>query len=193
MVEEGYCNACGEYRYSLMEVPYGHDDAGAFYCHRCRSVDDYTWVENFAYKKHSRQKTDDGRPYIQHLRKVVNILKEVTTDEDIISAGWLHDTIEDTDTTVDELSQRFNERIANLVYEMTHEGKKDNYGYYFPRLKSKEAIMIKFADRLANMSDMECWDEERQNHFLKRSKFWKDGSDKIKDGKELKDFREGLN
>ena len=53
------------------------------------------------------------------------------------------------------------------------EGKKDEKGYWFPRLKSKDAIIVKFADRLSNLSRMDVWDEERQQHYLKKSKFWR--------------------
>ena len=97
----------------------------------------------------------------------------MTTDENIICAELLHDTIEDTDTTYEELVEEFNKTVADLVMEVTHEGSKDDFGYYFPRLKSKDAILIKFADRLSNLSRMEEWDDTRQKQYLKRSKFWK--------------------
>ena len=131
-------------------------------------------VSTFARRKHRDQKDDIGKSYFDaHILQVVNILKNVTTDQYIISAGYLHDTIEDTQTTHQELKDNFGERIANLVLEMTHDGQKDEVGYYFPRLKSKDAILIKFADRLSNLSRMEAWDKARQDHYLRKSKFWK--------------------
>lgn len=132
-------------------------------------------AREFAKKKHRTQKDDNGCSYFDsHIEQVVSILKLVTTDDEIISAAYLHDTLEDTNTTLDELVECFGSKIALLVNELTHEGKKDSTGYYFPRLKSKEAILIKFADRLSNLSRMGCWGEKRQQHYIKRSKFWKE-------------------
>lgn len=128
---------------------------------------------DFAYKKHKEQKDDTGEPYIKHLTQVVEILSCVTHDNDILAAAWLHDTIEDTDTTYEDLVQEFGERIAGLVHEVTHEGTKDAGGYYFPRLRSRDAAIIKFADRLSNLSRMESWTKKRQDHYLKKSKFWR--------------------
>lgn len=109
----------------------------------------------------------------EHVTTVYLILTMVTKDINIIVAGLLHDIIEDTDCTHDELIELFGKRIADLVYEVTHEGHKDEHGYYFPRLKSKEAIMIKFADRLHNLSRIDEWPKERQDQYLRKSKFWR--------------------
>lgn len=62
--------------------------------------------------------------------------------------------------------------------EVTHEGQKDEYGYYFPRLKTKEGIMLKFADRLSNLSRMDNWNERRVAHYIKKSRFWKQSEQK---------------
>jgi guanosine-3',5'-bis(diphosphate) 3'-pyrophosphohydrolase len=129
----------------------------------------------FAKDKHKNHRDDDGLSYFDaHITQVVEILERVTRDIDVLAAAWLHDTLEDTDTSYGELLDRFGLSIATLVYEVTHEGKKDSEGYYFPRLKSKKAILIKFADRLSNLSRMDSWTLERQAHYLKKSKFWKD-------------------
>jgi (p)ppGpp synthase/HD superfamily hydrolase len=127
----------------------------------------------FALKKHKNQKDDLGLPYFFHVEQVARIVEVVTQDPQIIASAYLHDTLEDTKTTFQELEKEFGLKIANLVYEVTHEGKKDRYGYYFPRLKSKEAILIKFADRLSNLSRMSCWSKKRQEQYLRKSKFWK--------------------
>jgi len=126
----------------------------------------------FASLRHKDQKDDDGRPYMFHIEQVVRILMQVTQDEDIISAAYLHDTLEDTDTTLQEIEVNFGPRIASLVHEMTHEGDCDNKGYYFPRLQSQAAIMIKFADRLSNLTRMYSWSKHRQAQYLRKSKFW---------------------
>ena len=127
--------------------------------------------------KHKGQVDDDGKPYYEHPFKVAEILRHVTLDEDVICAAFLHDTIEDTSTTHDELVAEFNPRIADLVDEVTHRGVKDGYGYYFPKLKSKEGIMLKLADRLSNIARMDSWSEDRKAQYLKKTRFWKDGQD----------------
>lgn len=128
----------------------------------------------FAKEAHKGQLDDDGRPYYDaHLRQVYKILGQVTDNEEVLSAGILHDTIEDTDTTYEDLVKEFGQRVADLVMELTHEGKPDNDGYYFPRLKTAEGTLIKFADRLSNLSRMDSWAEKRQEHFVTKSRFWK--------------------
>jgi (p)ppGpp synthase/HD superfamily hydrolase len=130
-------------------------------------------AKRFAQDKHRNQKDDNGFPYFYHVEQVARILGIVTKELDIIACGYLHDTLEDTETTFEELKENFGSRIASLILEVTHEGKKDTEGYYFPRLQSKDAILIKFADRLSNLSRMESWAEDRQNQYLRKSKFWK--------------------
>lgn len=131
-------------------------------------------ARDFAMKKHNGQKDDSGKDYFQaHIEVVAEILSNVTQDPHIISAGYLHDVLEDTNTTVEELKREFGENITNLVLEVTQEGQKDSHGYYFPRLKSKEGIMIKFADRLSNISRIDSWPEKRRNQYLRTSRFWR--------------------
>jgi GTP pyrophosphokinase len=128
----------------------------------------------FAQQKHGSQLDDDGKNYFDtHIVQVFQVLCLITNDTEVIAAGLLHDTIEDTDTTYEELVQEFGVTIADLVMEVTHEGHADNIGYYFPRLASKRGIMIKFADRLSNLSRMDNWPQKRQQQYLKKSKFWK--------------------
>ncbi len=126
---------------------------------------------DFAMDKHQGQLDDEGKAYFNHVLQVAITLMQVTKDPEIIAAGFLHDTIEDTKTTYEELVEQFSKRVADLVMEVTHEGEK-NKGYYFPRLSTRDGILIKFADRLSNLSRMSAWNEERQLHYLKKSKFW---------------------
>lgn len=133
----------------------------------------------FAERKHRGQRDDLGRDYFQsHILNVVSILKQCReVSKAMIVAAYLHDTLEDTKTTHDELQKTFGKTVADLVLELTHEGKPDTKGYFFPRLKSKEAIIIKFADRLSNLSRMGCWNEKKQEHYLGKSRFWKKGDE----------------
>lgn len=128
----------------------------------------------FASMKHANQKDDNGESYYHaHLLPVAMIVRLVTNNPKVIAAAYLHDTLEDTDTTYAELVENFGQIVADLVNEVTHEGAKDDKGFYFPRLQTRDGILIKFADRLSNLSRMQSWDEKRQQHYLKRSKFWK--------------------
>ena len=130
-------------------------------------------AEVYAAKKHEGQVDDEGKEFIDHPFKVADIITLVTDDPEVIAAAILHDTIEDTNATYEDIEEKFGKRIADLVLEVTHEGDPET-GYYFPRLLSREATMIKFADRLHNLSRMNMWTEERKAHYVKRSKFWKD-------------------
>jgi len=135
-------------------------------------------VYEFARVSHGNQLDDSGKNYFQaHVLQTVSLVKQLTTDEDIISAAYMHDLIEDTDVTFEEIQRRFGLRTADIVNEVTHEGEKDNYGRYFPRLHTKEGIMLKLCDRASNVSRMDSWSKERQEHYLRKTKFWKDGSD----------------
>ena len=125
-------------------------------------------AEIFAREKHKHQKRMGGAPFIIHPEAVANLLTLVTKDEEVIAAGWLHDTVEDCGVTYEELVEAFNIRVADLVMEVTDNGQYNT----FPRLKTREGILIKFADRLHNISDMDTWGDKRVQAYLVRSKFW---------------------
>jgi (p)ppGpp synthase/HD superfamily hydrolase len=126
----------------------------------------------FASEKHKGQLDDQGRPYFfAHIVQVHSILMDVTDDVETLCAGILHDIIEDTDTGYDDLVREFNKPIADLVLELTQEGDRET-GYYFPRLNSKKAVLVKFADRLSNLSRMDDWPGDRQQKYLEMSRFW---------------------
>ncbi|WP_027579236.1 HD domain-containing protein [Bradyrhizobium sp. Ai1a-2] len=99
-----------------------------------------------------------NEPYINHLAEVANLLATATdgADAELVAAGWLHDTVEDTDTTREELVQKFSERVAALVVEVT-----DDMSLPKPQRrqrqiedaphKSSAAKMIKIADKISNI------------------------------------------
>ncbi len=129
-------------------------------------------AEGFAEKAHEGQLKASGRPYFEHTQQVVHILRQVTNDPAIIAAGYLHDTVEHTETTYTDLLEEFGGKVANLVMEVTREERPDERGHSFPRLHSQEGVMIKFADRLSNISGIEALSEEGQQLYLHKSKFW---------------------
>ena len=79
----------------------------------------------FAKDKHKHMTRKDGiTPYSVHLESVVSYLKSLgVTDEDVLCTGWLHDTIEDTDTTFDDLYTRFGKKVAVLVSTLSKDRK----------------------------------------------------------------------
>lgn len=98
-----------------------------------------------------------NEPYINHLAEVANLLATATegVDAELVAAGWLHDTIEDTDTTREELAQRFSERIASLVTECTDDmslpkAERRRLQVLDAPKKSDGAKLIKIADKISN-------------------------------------------
>jgi GTP pyrophosphokinase len=129
----------------------------------------------FAAERHKGQLDDQGRPYFfAHIVQVHGLLNEVTDDEEVLCAGLLHDIIEDTDTTYDDLVREFNKEIADLVMELTFEGDKET-GRYFPRLHTRKAVLVKFADRLSNLTRMVDWPGDWQQDYMNESRFWQTG------------------
>ena len=126
----------------------------------------------YAKDKHKGQLDDDNNDYFKaHILNVYNIAKQVSDDNDFLCAAILHDTIEDCEVSAADIEREFNKNISELVMELTHD-KTDN-GNVFPRLCTKQGIMLKFCDRLSNLSRMDNWNINRQNQYLRRSKFWK--------------------
>ena len=73
----------------------------------------------FAAKKHGDQKRKTGEPYITHPMAVAEILMQIGMDADTVSAGLLHDTLEDTDTTEEEISTVFGKEVGEMVQAVT--------------------------------------------------------------------------
>src|SRR3979411_2609364 len=78
---------------------------------------------DLAARRHNgmQRKGRGNEPYINHLAEVANLLAAATdgADAELVAAGWLHDTIEDTGTTRKELAKKFGPRVAALVVEVT--------------------------------------------------------------------------
>ncbi|MCC8938206.1 HD domain-containing protein [Bradyrhizobium ivorense] len=98
-----------------------------------------------------------NEPYINHLAEVANLLAQVTdgADAELVAAGWLHDTIEDTGTTREELAQKFGARVADLVVECTDDmslpkAERRRKQVEDAPHKSPDAKLIKIADKISN-------------------------------------------
>ena len=118
-------------------------------------------AQKFAYEKHKNQKRKDGvTPFSEHLEGVVNRLKNLgVANQDVLCAAWLHDIIEHSDTTFDEINEIFGNTISVMVLSLTKDSelaKKERESQYIQQLKDStpEAKMIKFCDISANLKDI---------------------------------------
>lgn len=113
-------------------------------------------AERFAVKAHGDQKYGNEFPYKLHLLFVVKTLKEFGFTEDfLLAGGWLHDTLEDTAATYEELVTFFGEEVADLVAALTEPkggNRKWRHQQTYPRTAGDlYAIIVKVADRIANV------------------------------------------
>ena len=125
-------------------------------------------AELFAKNKHAGQLRQDGvTSYSKHLEDVINRLKSLgVIDEELLCAGWLHDTIEDTDTTFDDLYEQFGSGIAVLVSSISKDmslTRKKRERAYVLQLKeaSFDAKLIKLCDISANLSDLKNYEASK--------------------------------
>ncbi|MBE9373382.1 bifunctional (p)ppGpp synthetase/guanosine-3',5'-bis(diphosphate) 3'-pyrophosphohydrolase [Saccharopolyspora sp. HNM0983] len=126
---------------------------------------------NVAEDKHSEQKRKSGDPYITHPLAVATILAELGMDTTTLIAGLLHDTVEDTDYSVDKLSEDFGEEVAHLVDGVTKLDKvklgaaaeaETIRKMVIAMARDPRVLVIKLADRLHNMRTMRFLPPEKQ-------------------------------
>lgn len=127
----------------------------------------------FANEMHKEQKRESGEPYITHPLSVADILVNLGMDTDTICAALLHDVVEDTEATLDDLKKRFGEDVANLVDGVTkldqvalyskEEQQAENIRKIFLSMaKDIRVIIIKLSDRLHNMRTLGFRSEEKR-------------------------------
>jgi (p)ppGpp synthase/HD superfamily hydrolase len=106
----------------------------------------------FAVERHGEQRRSAGEPYVEHLLEALEALVDGVgeRDPDTLRAAVLHDVVEDTPTTLDEVRERFGERVAELVGWVTKSGDR---AAYLAGLRGapEAAITVKLADRLSNV------------------------------------------
>ena len=140
---------------------------------------------DYATKKHAGQKRKSGEPYITHPLAVAGILVEWGMDIDTVIAGVLHDTVEDTDATLDELESLFGRDIAFLVDGVTKVSQARagmrSLDSYLPHTKDNLAklmiavgedirvIIIKLADRLHNMRTLQYMPRDKQKKIARET------------------------
>lgn len=134
----------------------------------------------FAAKRHRNQKRKgaDGEPYINHPLEVANLLANVgkVEDTDVLIAALLHDTIEDTGTTEEEITELFGADVCGMVLEVTDDKslpkseRKQLQIEHAPHL-SPGAKLIKLGDKISNISDIvnnppHDWTLERKREYI---------------------------
>ncbi len=135
---------------------------------------------SFAAKKHidQKRKGDTAAPYINHPLEVANLLanKGDVDDYEVLIAALLHDTIEDTDTTKEEIAEIFGEKVCGFVLEVTDDKtlpkaeRKQKQIEHAPHL-SDGAKQIKLGDKISNITDVmndppAGWSKERRLEYI---------------------------
>lgn len=140
-------------------------------------------AKTIATKAHQNQYRKSGEPYIIHPEEVAKIIHKVKSSKEIaalIAAAYLHDTVEDTNITLDDIKEQFGDLIMSLVNEVTSNKEKLKLSgkeeYLIDKVLniSSWALVIKLADRLHNMKDfkkiMKSNDKNRKNWVIKYAK-----------------------
>lgn len=135
---------------------------------------------DFAARKHvhQRRKGELAEPYVNHLSDVARLLAEATKGEDatVVVAGLLHDTLEDTETSFEELTKEFGRDVAELVTEVTDDkalpkAERKRLQIETAPHKSVRARMIKLADKTSNLHSLilsppRDWSGERIREYI---------------------------
>ena len=154
-------------------------------------------AELFAKTKHSGKLKKSGVTYSKHLEDVVSRLKSLgVNDEEVLCTGWLHDILEDTDTSFDELFEKFGRRVAVLALSLTKNKfvidvdddsslsltkkktlpKKQRQKEYGIKLKESEidAKLIKLCDISANLGDLknQTISKTKRKRILKELRYY---------------------
>lgn len=134
----------------------------------------------FAAEKHKNQRRKDAEatPYVNHPIALANVLKQEGGVDDVavLSAAILHDTIEDTETTADELRALFGEEITKIVEEVTDnkslpKAERKRLQIEHAAHASPKAKLVKLADKICNLRDIASnppvdWSEERKQEYF---------------------------
>ncbi|AFM01322.1 MULTISPECIES: bifunctional (p)ppGpp synthetase/guanosine-3',5'-bis(diphosphate) 3'-pyrophosphohydrolase [Desulfitobacterium] len=135
---------------------------------------------SFAEEAHRGQLRNSGEEYIQHPLEVAKILSELEMDEATIAAAFLHDVVEDTKYTIEDIEREFGSQVAILVdgvtklgrieYKSKEELQVENLRKMFLAMaKDIRVILIKLADRLHNMRTLKFHSEKKQKEIAQET------------------------
>ena len=133
----------------------------------------------YSVEMHRGQVRKSGEPYVTHPLEVSGLLAEMKLDEYAISAGILHDTVEDTKATKDDLQSLFGDQVAEIVdgvtklnipFNTAFEKQAENFRRMLVAMaKDIRVILVKLADRLHNMRTLEHMKPEKQERIAKET------------------------
>jgi len=134
----------------------------------------------FSAKVHQGQVRKSGEPYLMHPLEVSGLLADMRLDEHALAAGILHDTVEDTVATVEDLRALFGNEVADIVdgvtklsnmpYATSHERAAENFRRMVVAMsKDIRVILVKLADRLHNMRTLEHMKPEKQEKIAQET------------------------
>lgn len=133
-------------------------------------------AEMVAEKAHANQNYDIY-PYMYHIRQVVKIAEYLGYDENIIIACYLHDTLEDTPLSYNDLKKAFNEEVAEIVYCVTDElgrNRKERKINTYPKIKANwKATVVKICDRIANVTQSKEYNKDLYAMYQKEHEDFK--------------------
>ena len=135
---------------------------------------------HFSAQKHStqRRKDENASPYINHPISVALAIAQIggVDDPEILAAALLHDTLEDTETTPEELEHEFGKKVCDFVLDVTDDKtlpKEERKRRQIEHAKkiSNGAALIKLGDKISNVTDVinnppEDWDNNRRKEYL---------------------------
>ncbi len=148
-----------------------------------RPSDDLSLVKkayDFSLEHHKGSERESGEPYLAHPLQVATILAEMRLDTTAIAAGLLHDVVEDTTVTVDEIKTEFGEQVAHIVEGVTKISKIDFASsedaqaenvrkMVLAMMDDIRVVLIKLADRLHNMRTLKFLSPERQQKIARET------------------------
>jgi len=135
----------------------------------------------FSIEMHKNQKRKSGDPYVVHCIDVANILIDWNMDVTTVASALLHDTVEDTDVTIEKIRESFGDDIAflvdgvtkvdNIIFKSEEHKQAENFTKLFLSLaKDLRVIIIKFADRLNNMQTIEHLSPKKRKEIATETK-----------------------
>lgn len=111
----------------------------------------------------------DIYPYMYHVKQVVRIADELGFDESIIVASALHDTLEDTELSYNDIKKAFGEEVAEIVYAVTDElgrNRAERKLNTLPKIRANwKATVVKICDRIANVEQSRLYNKEKYKMY----------------------------